>query len=201
MKGLLIMKQKITAIFAAILMSLTAVPFAASAEESECVSEPVHEYVYFDITRLPDKLEYQVGETLDLTGGEAMAAGFEDGIYWDSFYQPLDFFTVDASTFDSSKPGIYTICVTCKGIHQSVTRTFDVTVTDGTAAADAEVFDFLPGDVNEDDEINIMDVILLNEYNIGVKNLSSRALLTADLNGDGVVDATDSLLLLKKVVE
>lgn len=205
------MKNQITAIFAAILMTLTAVPFAASAAEQESENDIIteqpeaQEYVYFNITRLPDKLEYQVGEELDLTGGEAMAAGFEEGIYWDSFYRPFDFFTVDASAFDSSKPGIYTISVTCKGIHQSVTKTFDVTVTDSVKTelhSKANAADFILGDLNDDGVVDIMDVIMLNKYVIGTNgNLSDKALLAADMNGDGIVNSTDALLLLKKVTE
>lgn len=205
------MKKQITAIFAAILMTLTAVPFAASAAEQESenyiiTEQPeAQEYVYFNITRLPDKLEYQVGEELDLTGGEAMACGFEDGICWDSFYQPLDFFTVDASAFDSSKPGVYTISVTCKGIHQSVTKTFDVTVSDTVVTnlhSKADEAAFILGDLNDDGVVDIMDVIMLNKYVIGTNgNLSDKALLAADMNGDGIVNSTDALLLLKKVTE
>ena len=79
------------------------------------VREMPASYAAMDITAKPDKLVYQIGEELDLTGGEASASGCMDGANWDIFHEKLNskWFTVDASEFDNTKPGTYTIRVTC----------------------------------------------------------------------------------------
>ena len=63
-------------------------------------------------------------------------------------------------------------------------------VTDGLA----------PGDVNADLEIDIMDVIALNKNILGVASLNGSQAAAADVDADGAVTPTDSLLVLKYVV-
>ncbi len=58
-----------------------------------------------------------------------------------------------------------------------------------------------PGDVYQDDELNIIDVIGTNKYLLGASVLDERAEIAADVNWDGTVDTTDSLMILKEVVE
>ncbi len=58
----------------------------------------------------------------------------------------------------------------------------------------------LPGDVNLDDLVDIIDVIWLNKYQLGCQELSERALLAADFDADGTIDETDSLVLLRYVI-
>lgn len=61
-------------------------------------------------------------------------------------------------------------------------------------------FDAMPGDVTEDDELGITDVIKTNRYVLGTCQLGSYARLMADVDENGVVDSTDSLMILKEVV-
>lgn len=60
--------------------------------------------------------------------------------------------------------------------------------------------DSMPGDVTEDDEVGITDVIKTNRYVLGTCQLGSYARLMADVDENGVVDSTDSLMILKEVV-
>lgn len=60
--------------------------------------------------------------------------------------------------------------------------------------------DSMPGDVTEDDEVGITDVIKTNRYVLGACQLGSYARLMADVDENGVVDSTDSLMILKEVV-
>ncbi len=154
-------------------------------------------------------------KTLDLTGGEAIAAGCENEMLWDTFYQPIDseFFTVDATKFDNSTPGTYTIYVFPKCKDQSSYASFDVTVLketipDEEAESSSETIADVKsakaaatghGDVNGDGEVNVMDLILVNKYNIGASELDSDAFAAADMNGDGNVDYSDTMQLLKKI--
>ena len=57
------------------------------------------------------------------------------------------------------------------------------------------------GDVNDDNEIDIMDVILVNKYLLGTAELSAQGKASADADANGIIDTTDSLLIIKYVVE
>lgn len=85
-----------------------------------------NDQVIFNIKQLPYKTVYQIGEALDLTGGTAEGYATIGGIHFDAFTQPMTYYTVDDSDFDSSHAGTYEIRLTWYG----VTRSFDVTVTD-----------------------------------------------------------------------
>ncbi len=57
------------------------------------------------------------------------------------------------------------------------------------------------GDVNGDEAIDIMDVIALNKYLLGSTQLDADAQANADVDNNGVLESTDSLNILKYVVE
>ena len=57
------------------------------------------------------------------------------------------------------------------------------------------------GDVNEDGEIDIRDVIMLNRSIFGKITLTDTQKKNADVNEDGLPDASDSLEILKCVVK
>ena len=57
------------------------------------------------------------------------------------------------------------------------------------------------GDVTGDGAIDIMDVIALNKYILGSMKLDAQAKANADVDTNGTVDSTDSLNILKYVVE
>lgn len=57
------------------------------------------------------------------------------------------------------------------------------------------------GDVNEDGVVNILDVILVNQYLIGEKQLSDQGRINADVDNNKTIDTTDALNILKRVVE
>ncbi len=57
------------------------------------------------------------------------------------------------------------------------------------------------GDVNEDGSVDILDVIALNRYLLGSGKLTGQGKLNADVVADDTLDTTDSLTILKCVVE
>ena len=57
------------------------------------------------------------------------------------------------------------------------------------------------GDTNDDGEIDIMDVITLNKYLLGTGNMTKTGKRNSDTNADNILDTTDSLNILKLVVE
>ena len=59
----------------------------------------------------------------------------------------------------------------------------------------------MPGDVNLDKAVDILDVIALNKYLLGSSKLKADGLKNADVNHSGTPDADDSLLSLKYALE
>ncbi len=57
------------------------------------------------------------------------------------------------------------------------------------------------GDVNEDGNVNIADVILLNRALLGDATLSEQAKVNANVDGMATLEANDSLTILKAIVE
>ena len=78
---------------------------------------------------------------------------------------------------------------------ESTTSTPD-TPDEPDTPADATLY----GDVNGDEEIDIMDVIALNKYLLGSSTLDADAKKRADVDLNSLLDATDSLNILKYVV-
>lgn len=69
-----------------------------------------------------------------------------------------------------------------------------------TAPTEPNQNDLYLGDVNEDKEIDILDIILLNKSLLGKEILSEQAVKNADVDNSGKVDATDSLMIMKFIV-
>ena len=59
----------------------------------------------------------------------------------------------------------------------------------------------LYGDVNCDKLVDIMDVIALNKYILGTGKVTDQGKVNADVDQNDKVDTTDSLNILKCVVE
>ena len=58
----------------------------------------------------------------------------------------------------------------------------------------------LIGDLNLDGTVDILDVIIMNKYLLGVTSLKPEAEQNADADGNGVVDSSDSLVVLKQAL-
>jgi V8-like Glu-specific endopeptidase len=63
--------------------------------------------------------------------------------------------------------------------------------------ASATTYTCLLGDVDDDDEISVSDVIVLNKHLAGLYNFDDETLTRADANEDGIVDYNDSNYILK----
>ena len=60
--------------------------------------------------------------------------------------------------------------------------------------------DILPGDVNLDGAVDILDVILLNKYLIGVAVLSAPSRTAADMAADAELSGSDSIAILRRIL-
>lgn len=61
--------------------------------------------------------------------------------------------------------------------------------------------DRMPGDVNEDGEVDVLDIILLNKNLLGGGSLSEQGKRNADVDGDSTATANDSLTIMKYIVK
>ncbi len=77
----------------------------------------------------------------------------------------------------------------------------DTTAEDTTADTAETPDSYVCGDVNLDGSVDIMDVILLNKFLLGSESLTETQQAAADVDLNKTVDSTDSLNILKKVVE
>lgn len=73
-------------------------------------------------------------------------------------------------------------------------------------ASAAESTDSIPtvtklGDINDDGEVNVLDVIIMNKHLLGSGSLSAQGKVNADINKDGTATAADSLYMMKYVVK
>jgi len=58
----------------------------------------------------------------------------------------------------------------------------------------------LPGDVNEDGLLNILDVVLVIGFILGNNDFSEEQILSSDINADGVINVLDVVLLVNSVL-
>ena len=65
----------------------------------------------------------------------------------------------------------------------------------------ADAADPILGDTNADGGIDIMDVILVNKYILGSVTLDKKQKIAANVDKNEIIDSTDSLLILKRVVD
>lgn len=117
------------------------------------------------------------------------------------------------ATGDRDAFGILSDLALCAEAYRSVGTVsvdkFDITVTynDGTvmkytpSGAAAPEKDFLKGDINGDDVFSISDVVTLQQWLIGSRNVWVKNLEAADLNGDGSIDIFDLCEMRKAVLQ
>ena len=71
---------------------------------------------------------------------------------------------------------------------------------DGTAIVDMGAYEFLPGDVNYDGKLNVLDLLLVRN-SLGKDPASDPAARRADVNADGKVDIMDLIAVRNLVSE
>ena len=58
----------------------------------------------------------------------------------------------------------------------------------------------IPGDVNEDDTVNILDIVMVANYTLGQAEFSDEQIQAADLNQDGVINILDIIQLANMIL-
>lgn len=65
----------------------------------------------------------------------------------------------------------------------------------------SKTLDILYGDVNEDGEINLQDVIEISKFIAGQIELTDAQKQKADIDQDGVIDTADTQILAEYIVD
>ena len=63
-----------------------------------------------------------------------------------------------------------------------------------------DLMSIIPGDVNLDEIINILDIVMLVNFVLGSDSPSSSEFLTADLNSDGILNILDIVNLTNLIL-
>ena len=172
------------------------------------------DYYMLGIDKLPTKTVYEIGEPLELDGGYAsghvQTAG---GAFGDTFSQPFTstFFKIDASEFDNTKAGTYTIRIS----YGTATQTFEVTVnppkTTNTTDGNTTEKSTLVGDSNLDEVVNISDAVLImqalaNPSKYGVEgtdetHITEKGIKNADVIGNDGMTNSDALTIQQFILK
>ena len=59
---------------------------------------------------------------------------------------------------------------------------------------------YIPGDVDGDDTVNIIDVVQMNRVTVGLDQFTTKQTKSADVNQNGKVDLSDSMQVLRYIV-
>ena len=123
------------------------------------------------------------------------------GICWSTSQNP----TVSGShTTDGTGTGSFTSAMT--GLTANTTYYVRAYATNSAGTAYGEEVSFttlpdgIPGDVDGNGSLNVIDVTFLLRHCMGGTQLTGQALLKADYNGDGSVNVIDVTLLLRAVM-
>ena len=145
-----------------------------------------------------DKTTATGGGNVTADGGANVTAR---GICWSTSQNP----TISGShTTDGTGTGSFTSAMT--GLTANTTYYVRAYATNSVGTAYGEEVSFttlpagIPGDVDGNGNLNVIDVTLLLRHCMGGAQLTGQALLNADYNGDGSVNVIDVTLLLRRVM-
>ena len=132
-----------------------------------------------EITKEPTKKEYVEGESFDNTG-MTVEATYDNG----TKSEITNYIVTDGENLkvDQTK-------VTISYTEGEITKTAEQKIT--VTAKNNEVITEKEGDINEDGKVDIEDIMIINLYRLGKKNLDEDTLNRADVNKDKVVDIKD----------
>ena len=63
-----------------------------------------------------------------------------------------------------------------------------------------DMFAYTPGDINQDDVINIQDLVVAVNVILGITELTQAQFYAADMNEDSIVNIQDIIILLNFII-
>lgn len=149
-----------------------------------------------EITQMPDKLNYAVGETFDATGMK-VTAYYANGMSRDvtKYVTWSDAkLTADDTDFQITFP-----YVMYQNQENGNAMEYGVECLEPVATLTLTIGDsVMYGDINGDGIIDSTDAALVYRYAKGKYNLTETQFTAADVNGNGAVDSTDAALIYRK---
>ncbi len=131
----------------------------------------------------PKKLNYEVGEELDVEG-LAVMVNYDDGT-------ELEITDYEVTGFDSTKEGECEVTVKWKAKNGwTYSDKFIVTIGDVQQNR-------LAGDANGDGTVNVKDATLIQKFVANMVELGAEALAVSDVNEDGAVNVKDATAVQK----
>ena len=102
--------------------------------------------------------------------------------------------------WESSNEGVATVDDTGNVIaKENGTTVIKVTTSNGySATCTIEVGDIIKGDINQEGNINLTDVIIALRMSLGFDEATDQDKIVGDMNDDGEVTLTDVILILRK---
>ena len=106
-------------------------------------------------------------------------------------------------------PDCYTASIPPQGVDSNIK--YYIQALDNTGRLEtlpiAGYFDFdsignhsLPGDVNQDETVNILDIVLAVNGVLGTSELNNTEFQLADMNGDGILNILDIILIVNEIL-
>lgn len=86
-------------------------------------------------------------------------------------------------------------------ITTTTTTTASTTETNDSDSTSTSILNVMCGDTNLDGDVTLSDVVLLNKFNAGAIEFNAQATANIDCNNSGTIDASDSLALLRFLVQ
>ena len=63
-----------------------------------------------------------------------------------------------------------------------------------------EEYAYTPGDVNADGNIDVLDLVTVVSYILGIEDLPGSSYYAADMNSDGIINIQDIILILNLIL-
>ena len=112
-----------------------------------------------------------------------------DSWLWDFGDGSTSFGSTPLHTY--SQGGSYEVSLTVTNIYGLESEPHSETV---------QLMSSMPGDVNNDSVLNILDIVIVVNYVLGNDTPTSSEFATADLNGDGILNILDIVILTNLIL-
>ena len=97
-------------------------------------------------------------------------------------------------------------CITAGHVHvgglidvQTAKRATEVTLRSVINYLD--LFDYIPGDINQDEIIDILDLVMVVNYILGIQDFETIQIYASDINEDGLINIQDIISLINIILQ
>ena len=106
----------------------------------------------------------------------------------------------DLNEFDESSPCYLAGHVHVGGLIDWDTAISATEITIEEVITALEEYTYIPGDVNDDENIDILDIVITVSYILGQQSLDGGAFYAADMNSNGIINIQDIILIINLIL-